>query len=177
MVDRSDPLAAPATDSPNCPAVQLAALPPATRLIVHGEAALASGGLTPPETCRVRMQGGNALLWLGPDEFLLLAPEQLGLTLPGAVDVSHRDAALSVSGPRAAWAINAFCALDLHPSAFCVGMCTRTLFGKAQIVLWRTDADTFRIEVARSLAPYVWGCLEEARREFLDPGIASLRSQ
>jgi heterotetrameric sarcosine oxidase gamma subunit len=167
MVDRSDPLAALAVGSLNCPAVQLAALPPATRLIVHGEAAVASVGLTPPETCRARMQGGNALLWLGPDEFLLLAPEQLGPALPGAVDVSHRDAALLVSGPRGAWTINAFCALDLHPSAFPVGMCTRTLFGKAQIVLWRTDADTFRIEVARSLAPYVWGCLEEARREFL----------
>ena len=72
-----------------------------------------------------------------------------------------------MSGPRAAWAINAFCALDLHPAAFPVGMCTRTVFGKAEIVLWRTAAETFRIEVARSFAPYVWACLEEARREFL----------
>ena len=46
-------------------------------------------------------------------------------------------------------------------------MCTRTVFGKAEIVLWRTAAETFRIEVARSFAPYVWACLEEARREFL----------
>jgi heterotetrameric sarcosine oxidase gamma subunit len=167
VVDRSHPLAALAAGSLNCPAVQLGALPPATRLIVHGEAALASAGLTPPETCRARMQGGHALLWLGPDEFLLLVSEQAGLAVSGAVDVSHRDAALSVSGPRAAWTINAFCALDLHPAAFPVGMCARTLFGKAQIVLWRTDADMFRIDVARSLAPYVWACLEEARREFL----------
>ena len=86
---------------------------------------------------------------------------------PSIVDVSHRDTALRCRGPRAAWAINAFCALDLHLAAFPVGMCTRTLFGKAEIVLWRTAADTFRIEVARSFAPYVWACLEEARREFL----------
>jgi heterotetrameric sarcosine oxidase gamma subunit len=46
-------------------------------------------------------------------------------------------------------------------------MCTRTIFAKAQIILWRTGAETFRIEIARSFAPYVWGCLEEARREFL----------
>jgi heterotetrameric sarcosine oxidase gamma subunit len=84
------------------------------------------------------------------------------------VDVSHRDTALRVSGRRAAWSLNAFCALDLHPSAFPVGMCTRTVLGKAEIVLWRTGPDEFRIEVARSLAPYVWACLEEARREFLD---------
>ena len=59
-------------------------------------------------------------------------------------------------------------ALDLHPVAFPVGMCTRTVFGKAEIVLWRTEAEAYHIEVARSFAPYVWACLEEARREFLD---------
>jgi heterotetrameric sarcosine oxidase gamma subunit len=83
------------------------------------------------------------------------------------VDVSHRDTALTVSGPRAAWMVNAFCALDLHETAFPVGMCTRTVFGKATILLWRIAPDTFRIDVARSFAPYVWACLEEARREFL----------
>jgi sarcosine oxidase subunit gamma len=45
-------------------------------------------------------------------------------------------------------------------------MCTRTVFGKAEIVLWRTAAETFRIEVWRSFAPYVLGCLEEAGREY-----------
>jgi heterotetrameric sarcosine oxidase gamma subunit len=111
------------------------------------------------------------VLWLGPDEFLLIAP---GETMPTPdiaaviVDVSHRDTALRVSGPRAVWVLNAFCALDLDASAFPVGMCTRTVFGKAEIVLWRTGPDEFRIEVARSLAPYVWACLEEGRREFLD---------
>ena len=83
------------------------------------------------------------------------------------VDVSHAMTGIAVSGSRAAWAINAFCALDLHLVAFPVGMCTRTVLGKAEIVLWRTAAENFRIEVARSFAPYVWACLEEARREFL----------
>lgn len=146
--------------------VRLTALPRVGRYIVHGDAA--SLGLALPETCRAIVDGDRTVLWLGPDEFLLLAT---GCDIPGAVDVSHRDAAIEISGPRAAWAINAFCALDLHLLSFPVGMCTRTVFGKAQVLLWRTAADTFRIEVARSFAPYVWGCLEEARREFLDgPG-------
>jgi heterotetrameric sarcosine oxidase gamma subunit len=84
-----------------------------------------------------------------------------------AVDVSHRDTAIGVSGARASDVINAFCALDLDDSAFPVGMCTRTVFGKAGIVLWRSGIDAFHIEVARSFAPYVWCCLEAARREFL----------
>ena len=77
------------------------------------------------------------------------------------MDVSDRYIGIEVSGPRAAWSLNGFCALDLAPHTFPVGMCTRTLFGKVEIVLWRTAADTFHIEVARSLAPYVWQCLQE----------------
>ncbi len=173
MVERAHNLAAMAAASLDCAAVQLTALPPATRMIIRGDAAvLASIGMVLPERCRATVGGNRALLWLGPDEFLLLAPDEtiaaVDVAQPASVvDVSHRNSAFSVSGPRAAWAINAFCALDLHPSAFPVGMCTRTVFGKAEIVLWRTAADTFRIEVARSFAPYVWACLEEVRQELL----------
>jgi heterotetrameric sarcosine oxidase gamma subunit len=164
MTDRVHPLAAFAAASPHCPAVQFAALPPAVRLVVRRDAA---PGMVFPDTCRATMDGDRALLWLGPDEFLLLASHRAFDVPTGAVDISHRDTALSVSGPRAGWVINAFCPLDLHPSAFPVGMCTRTIFGKSPILLWRTDIDTFRIDVMRSFAPYVWACLEEARREFL----------
>ena len=164
MVDRVHPLAAVAAASPHCAAVRLRALPPATRFVVRRDAL---PGIELPEPCRTTTSGDHRLLRLGPDEFLLLAPDGAFEPPPGAIDVSHRDTALSVSGARAAWVINAFCPLDLHPAAFPVGMCTRTIFAKAPILLWRTGADTFRIETARSFAPYVWACLEEARREFL----------
>jgi heterotetrameric sarcosine oxidase gamma subunit len=165
MVERKHPLAALAAASPDCPAVRLAAVPPVARLIMRG----AVRGMTLPPPCRAIEHEGCAVLWLGPDELLLLAPNAVAPSVAAdcVVDVSHRDTALTVAGPRAAWAINAFCALDLAQSAFPVGMCTCTLFGKSQIVLWRTATDGFRIEVARSFAPYVWACLEEARREFL----------
>lgn len=174
MLERSHPLAVCAASSPRCAAVHLAALPPVARLIIRGEPSLlVASGLALPDKCRAKVTGRHALLWLGPDEFLLLAQDEIipqlmiGRTA-SVVDVSHRNTALAVSGSRAAWAINAFCALDLHLSAFPVGMCTRTVLGKAEIILWRTEAEAFRIEVARSFAPYVWACLEEARREFLD---------
>jgi heterotetrameric sarcosine oxidase gamma subunit len=151
MVDRAD---AP---------VRLTVLPPEARYVVHGDAA--SLGMVLPDACRVIVESDRTVMWLGPDEFMLLAPS---CTISGAVDVSHRDTAIEVSGACAAWVINAFCALDLHLPAFPVGMCTRTVFGKAQILLWRTSADAFRIDVARSFAPYLWACLEEASHEFLD---------
>ena|SRR5579883_1777092 len=154
-------------------AVQLTALPSSIRLILRGDAtALAVLGMAVPVVCGSTTDGARTLLGLGPDEFLLLLPHgasAIAVQQPASVvDISHRDVAISVSGPRGAWVINSFCALDLHPSAFPVGRCTRTLFGKAGILLWRTHDQTFRIDTARSLAPYVWDCLEEARREFLD---------
>jgi heterotetrameric sarcosine oxidase gamma subunit len=168
MLERTHPLAASAVVSPDCPAAQLAAVPPTRRFIIRGDAgALASMGLELPGTCRATTIGDRVLLWLGPDEFLLLGSNDIVPPDACVVDVSHRDAGLTVSGPLAAWVINGFCALDLQEVAFPVGMCTRTVFGKSEIVLWRTAAKTFRIEVARSFAPYVWACLEEARREFL----------
>jgi heterotetrameric sarcosine oxidase gamma subunit len=166
MVERMHPLAAIAAASPNAADVQLTLLPSVQRLIVHGDG---SGlGLAVPGTCRATVDAGRALLWLGPDEFLLLVPEGTESSpLPGTVNVSHRDVGIGVTGPRAPWVINAFCALDLHRSVFPIGMCTRTMFGKAEIILWRTAVDAFRIDVARSFASYVWTCLEDARQEFI----------
>jgi heterotetrameric sarcosine oxidase gamma subunit len=165
MVERIHPLAMMAAGSVDCVEAQLAALPPAIRLIIRGDVV----GMTLPAIGHAIMQGDVALLCLGPDEYLLLAWDEYVPTPNAAsvVDVSHRDTALSISGSRAAWVINAFCPLDLHLGSFPVGMCTRTLFGKSEIVLWRRAAEMFHIEIARSYAPYVWACLEEARREFL----------
>jgi sarcosine oxidase subunit gamma len=118
-----------------------------------------------------------ATLWLGPDEQLLLAPEphaaQLAQVLQASlaniphslVDVSHRQTAFEVTGSNARLLVNAGCPLDLRDAAFPVGMCTRTLFEKSEIVLWRTAPDTFHIEVWRSFAPYVTGLLAEVARE------------
>ena len=157
-----------------------------TRLTVRAgaEAAAAIGGAfgvaLGEAPCRASVAGDRAALWLGPDEWLLLAPDGdapalvvaatrvLGERPASIVDVSHRTVAIEVRGTRAADTLNAFCALDLDPSAFPVGMCTRTVFGKSEIVLWRTAAETFRIEVARSFAPYVLACFEEGAREVGD---------
>jgi sarcosine oxidase, subunit gamma len=162
------------------------ALPPATRHILRGNkevmtAAGAALGLTISLTaCRSATNGSQAAaLWLGPDEQLLLAPEtaDLAATLQPAlrdlphslVEVSHRQLALEVSGPHATAVLNAGCPLDLDPAAFPVGMCTRTVLAKAEIVLWRTDETVFHVEVWRSFASYVTEFLAEVSREMALP--------
>ena len=157
-------------------------LPAAARWILRGgpEVRLAAEGALglaiPAEACRAAAEGDSAALWLGPDEWLLIAAERrtdeaaaaLAAALAGLahslVDVSHRQVALEVSGPDAPALLAAGCPLDLETEAFPVGMCTRTLLGKAEIVLWRTRADAFHIEVWRSFAPYVSAFLSEAAR-------------
>jgi sarcosine oxidase subunit gamma len=63
--------------------------------------------------------------------------------------------------------LNAGCPLDLDLAAFPVGMCTRTVLAKAEIVLWRTSAEVFHVEVWRSFASYVTEYLAEAARELV----------
>jgi sarcosine oxidase subunit gamma len=86
-------------------------------------------------------------------------------TVHAAVDVSHRNTAVIVSGPGAEAAINSGCPQDLSLSIFPVGACSRTIFGKAEIVLFRTAEDTFRVECWRSFSPFVFGLLAEGAED------------
>ena len=82
------------------------------------------------------------------------------------VNISHRQFALEVSGSHAATILSGACPLDLDAMEFPVGMCTRTVLAKADIVLWRTREDAFHLEAWRSFSGYVTGLLREIAREF-----------
>jgi len=161
------------------------AMPPAMRFILHGDARVRAAAAavwgTPfaEESCRAMFQGGRATLWLGPDEYLLLgadaasevaaadAIEHSLAAFPHAlVNISHRQFALEVSGSHAATLLSGACPLDLDLGEFPVGMCTRTVLAKADIVLWRTRDDAFHLEAWRSFSGYVTGLLSEIAREF-----------
>jgi sarcosine oxidase, subunit gamma len=158
------------------------ALGPAARFVLRAgddarRAACAALGLDiPVEACRAASAREHSALWLGPDEWLLLAPvtqgASLAATLAGRlqglphslVDVSHRQGALHLTGRYAATLLAAGCPLDLDASAFPIGMCTRTMLAKAEVVLWRTGAEAFHLEVWRSFLPYASLFLAEAAR-------------
>jgi sarcosine oxidase subunit alpha len=150
------------TNAPPCADATLTTIPATGKFNVRTEEQLAP-------TLRAAMHDGHTALWLGPDEYLVFSDEPPRLTAASVVDVSYRTVGIRIHGPRAAWCINAFCALDLDDIP--ANGCTRTLFGKAEIVLWRHGDREFHIETARSLVPYVWACLQDARREFLTSGI------
>ena len=116
---------------------------------------------------------------LGPDEWLLLCSEvdgdsaareiehAFGDSFFSLVDVSHGSEAFLVSGAQARLVLNGGCLLDLGDAAFPVGAATRTLFGKAEIVLVRSGlALAYRIECRRSFAPYVLMFLRTVARQY-----------
>ena len=115
---------------------------------------------------RASTNGERLAARIGPDEWLLVAPagdtpdfSALAGRRHSLVDVSHRYAAFAVQGENV---LAAGCPLDLHPDFFTPGSATRTLLGKAEIVLWRlAEARAYRVECARSFAPYVQRFLEE----------------
>jgi sarcosine oxidase subunit gamma len=185
MHSRSPPTAvdAAALDLPQAndvASVQWAA--PCCRFIFRGDPAAARaagavfGTMLPTEPHQSSRQLLSAALWLGPDEWLLLAPageaEHVAASIArglagmthALVELSARNRGLVIGGSKAEAVLSAGCPLDLDGAAFPVGMCTRTLFAKAEIVLWRIGAEAFRIEVARSYLPYVIGLLSAAIR-------------
>jgi sarcosine oxidase, subunit gamma len=160
--------------------------PPSTRHILRAAPAVLEGAgdvlglsLSMP-ACRASIAATRAALWLGPDERLLLGEDSSAIETAkllqrvlqqqphSLVDVSHRQVALVLTGPGAATVLAAGCPLDLDPAAFPVGMCTRTVLAKAEIVLWRRADDSFHLEVWRSFAAYVSGVLAEAARDLAD---------
>ncbi|RWL13893.1 MULTISPECIES: sarcosine oxidase subunit gamma [Mesorhizobium] len=159
--------------------VTLAVLPPAERISLRAPdasvAALSKAlGVTLPQKPKTSAaKAGRTALWLGPDEWLVI--DEVGkdpladcaevTVLHSAVGISHRNVAISVTGPAAAATINSGCPQDLSLDAFPVGAASRTILGKVEIVLLRTASDAFRVECWRSFSDYVFTFLSEAARD------------
>jgi sarcosine oxidase, subunit gamma len=151
--------------------------PPASRYVLRGpdnaarSVGIAFGLDLPSDINRAAASADRAAFKLGPDEWLLSGPAGFELAEPPApapyslVDVSHRNSSLVVSGMLAADVLSSGVMLDLHTTSFPVGMATRTLFAKAEIVLWRREMDLYHIEVWRSFAGYLFNLVNEAALE------------
>ncbi len=158
--------------------VKLATLRPAHRISLRARAqsvaalSKALGVALPVKPKASASKGSRTALWLGPDEWLVIDETNDPLVdcakveaLHSAVGISHRNVAVSVAGPGAANTLSAGCPQDLSLAAFPVGACSRTILGKAEIVLLRSGEDAFRVECWRSFSDYVFTFLTEAARD------------
>lgn len=154
-------------------------LPPVARFSLRlrpedAPAATAALGFALPGRIGARTtEGARAALCLGPDEWLILAPEGekaailqafAALTAAHALaDISDRELAYALEGPDVLDLLATGCPLDL--AALSVGDGVRTVFDTVQVVLVREDTARFRLEVWRSFAPHVGGLLGLATAE------------
>ena len=176
IAERIHPLAGRHAAGPNVQAVPAeAAYRLSLRAPAKSVAALSKAlGLTLPSKPKTSAtKGSRAALWLGPDEWLMIDTGKAdpasdlvnSRVLHSAVDISHRNTAVIISGAGAEAALSAGCPQDLGLARFPVGACSRTVFGKAEVVIWRTGKDEFRMECWRSFSTYVFDFLDEAVRD------------
>lgn len=138
-------------------------------------------GTTLPASCgAVSPAEGTAVLWLSPDEFLVVSdtdPATLTGALveavaegPGsATDLSANRTTFELTGPSAREVLEKGCPLDLHPRAFAVGSAYVTALWSVPIILWQTGAESYRVLPRSSFADFLGRRLLDAMAEFRAP--------
>lgn len=122
-----------------------------------------------------------AVLWQGPDEFLLVAPDgtelysdlvtALGAEPGQVIDLSANRTVIELSGPKAQSVLEKGCPADLHPNSFAVGTAITTALGPVPVLLWKTAEQTFRLLPRASFADYTARWLLDAMTEFASPEV------
>jgi sarcosine oxidase subunit gamma len=154
--------------------VTITELAPTTRIALRLGDPATVPGLSLPTKVGVRSaDGSRTALCLGPDEWLVEAPQDdrdailaalAEITVPmSAVEVSDREITLALEGPAVLDLLATGCPRDL--ARMPVGSGARTVFDTAQVVLTREAEDRFNLTVWRSFAPHVRALLDVAKRE------------
>ncbi|MCY9783404.1 sarcosine oxidase subunit gamma [Nocardiopsis sp. EMB25] len=192
---RTSPLAAWADRLAGlAPALTVAERPFLTQLTVRASdpdavAALgaALGVAFPADPCTFTRGDGPfgdvEVLWLGPDEFLVVARSDLDPRVPveealrtalgsargAVVDTSAQRTTVALAGPHVRDVLAHGCAVDLHPSAAPTGTCVQTLLARAGVILQVVDAEAgvFTVLVRSSFAEYLAAWLSDACVEYL----------
>lgn len=187
-------LTAQLADTP--PGVQIAELPFLTQLNLRvnptGDAAASIedvlGAALPTQPNTAVAAGELTLVWLGPDEWLVLAPQgrqeslektlrqAIGTEAGAVVDLSAHRTTLQLSGERVREVLAKGCSLDLHPTVFTVGSCAQVLLAQAPVLVLaregasqQADGPAFWLLVRASYATYVADWLLDACLEYRVP--------
>ena len=138
----------------------------------------ATGCHFPPLANHFETAGERHIVWLGPDEYLLLCEsgkeKALFDTLTSTIktnhyaitDVSDSLCALSLSGAAVRDVLAKGCSLDFLPSKFGAGRCAQSLLAHAGITLMALPDDAFILICRTSFAPYVHDWLVDAALEY-----------
>lgn len=137
-------------------------------------AATGVAGVDMPAKRGASTVGERGILWMSPDEVLVLVPmadrdralTAIRDTLAGqhalVADVSDMRAAFRLSGPGIREVIAKLAPIDLSPGAFPVGELRRTRFAQIAAGIWFQDEGTAQVFCFRSVAEYMYNLLTTA---------------
>jgi sarcosine oxidase subunit gamma len=136
------------------------------------------GCVLPTAPNSVQTAAEVTVVWLGPDEWLVLtAPgaetamaqgleQGLADTAASIVDVSGNRVLLRLRGAGTREVLAKGCPLDLHPRVFKPGQCAQTVLARTSVILHQIDdVPTFDLYPRRSFAGYLAAWLADAMAE------------
>ena len=122
---------------------------------------------------------GNTMYWLGPDEWLIVTPDDRRAAIErqlrdglaklhvAVTDVSGGQTALHLHGRHVRDVLAKGCPIDFHPRVFGIGQCAQSHLGKAPILIGQIEEQPYyELVVRRSFADYLWTWLELAAEEY-----------
>lgn len=142
------------------------------------DAVEATLGLRLPRTVgEVASHGQHSVLWLGPDEWLVVSQTAAEALVPAleqgvagahaaVVDVSANRTVLELQGAAARAVLEKGCPVDLHPRAFGPGNAVSTTLARIPVLLWQVGPQAYRLLPRVSFADYVARWLLDASEEF-----------
>ncbi|WP_328449939.1 sarcosine oxidase subunit gamma [Amycolatopsis sp. NBC_00438] len=131
-------------------------------------------GVALPEPCTFTSGNGVDILWMGPDEYLVLAEPgrqaeleaSLSRESDAVVDVSAQRVTVQLTGVHARDVLAHGCSIDLDESVSPPGTCVQTLLARTGIVLMVRE-DGFTILVRQSFSDYFKAWLADASPEYV----------
>ncbi len=142
-------------------------------------------GLAVPAQRQALTGDGTAVLWMSPDELLLMCPyDKVGDTIAAleqvlkgqhflAVNVSDARTFLRISGRGAREVLAKVCPVDLSPDAFTAGMFRRTRMAQVPAAFWLDEAGAFHLVCFRSVADYAFDLLKASARPGGEVGLCA----
>ncbi|WGW05837.1 sarcosine oxidase subunit gamma family protein [Tropicibacter oceani] len=162
--------------------VQVTELGPLGMITLRGDlsnaalvkAATAVAGVKMPGLRGASCNGDHGILWMSPDEVLVLCPHAevatavatLGAALQGqhalVADVSDARAVFALKGAMTREVLAKLTPADMSPEGLPVGELRRTRLAQVAAALWLRDKDEAQVICFRSVADYAFGVLKSA---------------
>ena len=155
------------------------------QLVIRGDASntdFAKGvssalGLALPGQLSSSVSATMALLWIAPDEWLLLCDLEQAFAIEtrlrdaltghyAVINVSGGQTQIRLAGSAAARVLQKSMPYPVSDAHFPVGKVVTTALSKTQATVRRIDSTDWELTVRRSFADYAWRWLTDASREY-----------